>query len=180
MKTSSYHTSANCNYTNLRIAGSGWTHIHFSHTIIFWSHSEFSIMSRIFTFAIKSCYIASKKMKNANNDEFIVENSKTQIKNYDEINVLIDVFDENKWIIILTNICYIFNFMINIVIACLFRKKKCFFDDKKMTLHMNDEIKKLIKHLYKKNVVKNNIFVIQIFIETSFSIFTIKSITIDD
>ena len=37
-----------------------------------------------------------RKMKNANNDEFIIEDSKTQIKNYDEINVLINVFDENK------------------------------------------------------------------------------------
>ena len=26
MKISSYHTSANCSHTGLRIAGSGWTH----------------------------------------------------------------------------------------------------------------------------------------------------------
>ena len=97
-----------------------------------------------------------KKIRDVNHERLIIEKSRSKIRSYDEINISIDALGGNKWVIILMNVCYILNFMINIVTACIFRKNKCFFDDQNMTLHMNGEIKGLMRHMHRKDVLKNN------------------------
>jgi hypothetical protein len=96
-----------------------------------------------------------KKIRNATQN-LLASNEFLKIECYETINIELNAFNDCKWRIILNNVAYVSDFLINLMIIRLFRVKQHFFDDQRMIIHHENKIMRLIKHIHDKNVLKNN------------------------
>ena len=85
----------------------------------------------------KSMLHRFRKTKDVLTENILIGERKSNVKAFDEIDIIIFEFEGNPWKIIFRDVCYIFNFMINIAATGKFRVKKMYFDDQRMRLHAN-------------------------------------------
>ena len=97
-----------------------------------------------------------RKTRNAS-AEVIAEEAKSKVEAFGEVDIVVDAPGGETWKITLKDVCYIPNFMTNIVAARKFRAKGVYFDERRMRLHNDNRIFGWIKHLYDHDVLENNI-----------------------
>ena len=97
-----------------------------------------------------------KKTRNASIDEILTDETQSNVEAFGEIEISIPALENEIWKMILKNVCYISNFMINIVVSAKLRAKKMYFDDQRMRLHVNGRTLDWVKHTHDHDVLKNN------------------------
>lgn len=97
-----------------------------------------------------------RKTRNAPPGDILAGEAKSNIEAFGEVDITIAGPGGNPWKITLKDVCYIPNFMTNIVAARKFRAKGVFFDDQKMRLHTNGKTLGWVKHVFNHDVLEDN------------------------
>ena len=97
-----------------------------------------------------------RKIRNASIENILIDENKSNVETFDEINIIIFEFEDNSWNIIFRNVCYTPNFMTNIVVTGKFRAQRMYFDNQRMRMHANRKTFGWMKHTHDHDVLENN------------------------
>ena len=75
--------------------------------------------------------------------------------NYEKIYIFLTDF-KGEWKVTLINVCYIFNFMTNVISARLLRQKEVFFNDQELFLHFRGKPVTFLKHKHRHDLLVDN------------------------
>lgn len=82
-------------------------------------------------------------------EKIVANKTKSNVEIYDKINIILNKPDDKKRKIMLFDICYIFDFMINLVAFIRLRRKKIFFDNMRIRLYADK------KKLHESNIAQS-------------------------
>ena len=96
------------------------------------------------------------KTRDASSKTVLIDETRSKIEAIEKIEISINAFERKIWKVLFIEICYISNFLINIIASRKFRAKKNYFDDQDMRLHANNRTLRLMKDMHDYNVLKHD------------------------
>lgn len=97
-----------------------------------------------------------RKIRNVPSEEVLAGESRSNVKAIREVEISINALGGKIWKVLLTELCYISNFMTNIAAPLRFRAKGVYFDDRHKRLYVNNRILGWVKHLFNHDILEDN------------------------
>ena len=97
-----------------------------------------------------------RKTRDAQPGGVLAGETNSNIEAFGEVQINIPALGGTIWKVTLKEVCYIPNFMTNVVSGTILREKGVRFDDGQMRLHANGKTLGLVKHVHRKDVLEDN------------------------